>query len=536
MWNALKSDFSEFVSTVKEDTTTALSNLDDGIDSAASNLAEESLTPEQEECQRRILLRETFTAPLEVREDTPEEEAQDLETYLAEFSIDTKTDEIAALLENNEELKTMFESLNSEVEYADFWQRYFYRCDEDRIRDAWDAEEERAALARQQAVSKTIGNVTGFLGGAVKNIKATLNEPDTTPPPTGEYTMTQNQAQKAGIFNTRPPFVMNTAVDESGDDDEEELGWDDDDDEEEDSEDDEDPESSETQDEIEFKDPAVEKLKEELKQALEERDQLHQTVEMQTKEIAELQAANTGAPSPTSSKELEKLKMELFDKEAELAALRSSALDNSISGPSEAANEAMVSSLQSKVKELTDALGLKDSKIEEVSSALASAKVDLELSEQKVTMDRQARERAEGEIAQLQEKLANANSNSDSDKALLEDKVQQLNKKLASAEKASTEKTIKLTKESSEMKDMADALQAKLSTAEASNEQLQQKCAGLEKELAAALQRHKDECSDGGATGKSVDTATSAVKVEAPPTVTKLEEVDDDGDGWDDDW
>jgi predicted nucleic acid-binding Zn-ribbon protein len=124
---------------------------------------------------------------------------------------------------------------------------------------------------------------------------------------------------------------MNTAVDEDDDEEEEEeLGWDDD---EEDLEDDEDEgyDEGDSEEVVEFsggKDEELEKLMQQLTQATEERDQLHNTVEMQAKEIARLKSGDTsGAVETKEQKALEKLKMELFEKNAELAALKASLED-----------------------------------------------------------------------------------------------------------------------------------------------------------------------------------------------------------------
>ena len=44
----------------------------------------------------------------------------------------------------------------------------------------------------------------------------------------------------------------------------------------------------------------IEKLTEQLSQAMEERDQLHNTVEMQAQEISRLQSGDTSGPSPNT--------------------------------------------------------------------------------------------------------------------------------------------------------------------------------------------------------------------------------------------
>lgn len=540
MWNAIKSDLSEFVTTVKEDTSSALSNLDNGLDAAAENLAQETLLPEEEERERRIQLKETFTAPLQVYDDTPEDEAAALETFLKEFSIEDKTDEISALLEENKELEAVFQSLSSEVEYTDFWQRYFYRCNAERIREAWDEEEAKAAKARKEAVSKTIGSVTGFLGGTVKTLTGAVGESDEPEDAKKEagFTMTENQAKKAAasLFGGRPPFVMNTAVDESGEDEEEELGWGEDDDDLESDE--EDQEKADDTQEIEFKDPAMEQLREELKQALEERDQLHETVAMQTKEIVELKVA---VGTPTSASAVEKLKMELFDKEAELAAIRSN-MDDSERGSTPSENDAVSAALKAEVGELKNVCAKKDEEIVKSAATFKKAEAELidlknELSQERANLDS-----ARSDAEKLEARLATLQDSEGASEARLQEQVQKLetdlasskqenarlSTKLESTEKKASEQVADLTQQVESSKAAVKSLEDQLLNSQKTVDDLRTKCSVLESDLATAQQRQKDESSD--ATGKSVDTAGSAVKVEA---AVKL---DDDGEGWDDDW
>jgi len=165
----------------------------------------------------------------------------------------------------------------------------------------------------------------------------------------------------------RPPFVMNTAVSDTddedyeddngngrsgesddGDESEEELGWDDDDDdydvEDDDAADNKDDTDNgngnddEGETTVEFKDAEKETLLDELEQARAERDSLQKTVEMQTEELQSIMAASATATAPTPvvvDGELlggttadsdpgttQRLQMQLFEKDSELAALR----------------------------------------------------------------------------------------------------------------------------------------------------------------------------------------------------------------------
>eukprot|EP00522_Entomoneis_paludosa_P018384 CAMPEP_0172452988 /NCGR_PEP_ID=MMETSP1065-20121228/10488_1 /TAXON_ID=265537 /ORGANISM="Amphiprora paludosa, Strain CCMP125" /LENGTH=449 /DNA_ID=CAMNT_0013205141 /DNA_START=120 /DNA_END=1469 /DNA_ORIENTATION=+ len=335
MWNALTSDLNEFVSTVAGDTSETLNRMDESFPDGGKK---EQISPAAEERLRRMDMHETFDSPL-VSEEDPEDYKKDVEAFLSDFSIDAQTDEIAKLLEENPDtLKLAFEALvPTKVKYEDFWQRYFYRCDEERIAAEIEEEEREEAAAREQAF-KSLSSVGNLLGGAVKAVSASLTEDSSKANKDSSFQL--NQASNPGIFGPggRPPFVMNTAVSED-EEEEEELGWDDD------EEDDEAEEDQE--DQIEFNDAVTDKLKEELKLAIEERDQLHETVKMQQNEIASLKT--NGAEST----EIEQLKTSLFEKESEIAALRASALDTSgevaVEGDAVASFKAELKALQAQL-------------------------------------------------------------------------------------------------------------------------------------------------------------------------------------------
>jgi len=151
----------------------------------------------------------------------------------------------------------------------------------------------------------------------------------------------------------RPPFVMNTAISDDEDeedeargkeeaddeDSEEELGWDDEDEDDDyDGLDDDNgdaggamafKEGDDRSETVDFKDAEKEGLLEELEQARAERDALQKTVQMQSDELKKAAASGSdvgvaAAPASGSGEsETEALKLQLFEKDAELAALRS---------------------------------------------------------------------------------------------------------------------------------------------------------------------------------------------------------------------
>ena len=183
-----------------------------------------------EEIDRLVREEETFTEPLDAQDE-------EVISFLSDFNVENKTDDISKLLEEYPEtLQVQFESLvPTQISYKEFWERFYFRCDEERIQRQWEEEQEAARKAREEAIANTVRGVKNLFGGAVKAVSSTLQAADdgvdavttspfeSTPPPSGTG---------GGLFGAagRPPFVMNTAVDEDDDESEEEIGWDDDED------------------------------------------------------------------------------------------------------------------------------------------------------------------------------------------------------------------------------------------------------------------------------------------------------------------
>jgi len=205
----------------------------------------------------------------------------------------------------------------------------------------------------------------------------------------------------------RPPFVMNTAVSDDDDDDdddddegaaedddddsESELGWDDDDDEDFDGLDEDEEENTDQiafedgddrSETVDFKDAEKEGLLEELEQARAERDALQKTVEMQTEELKKAAEAGPSSPSmigasnASESDVVQSLKMQLFEKDAELAALRSSLDDRDDDAENE--NDDQKAELESETLRLKQALGAKDRDFETLKNATQAQTLVLE--------------------------------------------------------------------------------------------------------------------------------------------------------------
>ena len=97
----------------------------------------------------------------------------DVKSFIESFDITTRTGEIADILElNHDTVAFHFEKLVPvTVSYAEFWRRYFYRCDLDRIQDEFDNEEERIQQKRQELIDKGMKSVKNLFGGALQAFK-----------------------------------------------------------------------------------------------------------------------------------------------------------------------------------------------------------------------------------------------------------------------------------------------------------------------------------------------------------------------------
>jgi len=549
MWSALRADLKEFVTTVTTDTSSALNLMDD-------NFPDVSLSSEEQEAIRRMKLEETYTSPLQNAEEEDEEEEtkKAVEEYLANFQIDEKTQDISGELEKYpDSLQPMFERLvPTTVSYNDFWQRYFYRCDVERIQDEWAAAEERERHERAQAVTHSLQGVRTFLGGAVQVVSKTLSEVDKEQD--GEDAEKQVGVSpflgstaaanaKGGFFNSvgRPPFVLNTAVDEEDDDDnearteddEEELGWDDEEDE---GGDEDDGNDDEEEEHIEFKDVATEKLQEQLKTALEERDMLHQTVEMQTKEIAALKSAGLTGDAPEDIKQLQ---MQLFEKESELAAMKAAHLD--ISRDQSLSDAAAVTTLEQEKTELQETLAAKESELNEIETLLANMMEQLKQMTATSEADKTSLKQALDKNAELEAKIGSQNEDVSANNAellaeisTLKDENESLQQKLSGAEEQLAASNVQIASLAIEV----DDLKAKLSESQKQIELLTSELAttksALEEQQARAATLEEATAGESHASPDTISTGVRIDHDEEPPM--KKVNGDDEEEDWGDDW
>jgi uncharacterized phage infection (PIP) family protein YhgE len=309
-----------------------------------------------------------------------------------------------------------------------------------------------------------------------------------------------------GIFGAagRPPFVMNTAVDEDDVEEEEELGWDDDDEEEEVAEQPRDVDASDLdtppreevdEEQIVFKDEALESVTEQLKQAIEERDQLHQTVILQTKEIASLKSS-----SEASAKEINKLSSELKLKE-------SSAV--SAGGPSADSADEETSKSADEIRRLKDLVAAKDMELSNLIAAGKASAEEFSLSAISLTKEN--------------EHLRKTNTESLSLLEAEKDEVSALRSEVAAlkAELGNTKHSL----------DSAVADIVRLTS------ELDEERAKKESPLKESIAKIEEDSRSGTKSHETSDTTSTGVNVEKPTVVSKvLVNDDDDEEGWGDDW
>jgi len=378
-------------------------------------------------------------------------EADAIAAFLEEFDVASKTEEISELLKADVALQTTFSILSDSVTYKDFWTRYYYRiADEDRLPETYSfyyrrhAEELEAAEAADAGETPRMGGLSSFFGGVVNRLTDEGAETGTDIDTSGmaeESFESEDGAVAAarsalGFLSTvaggggRPPFVMNTAVsdddydddelnetveDEESEESEVELGWDDDDDDDDDDLDDDGiafKDGDDRSETVDFKDAEKEGLLEQLDQARAERDALQKTVQMQAEELKKA-AAGTGSVTASSPDDAgndgdaasESLKLQLFEKDAELAALRSKLNDRHVDDDDDDGPEA--ASATEEVRRLNDLLADRD---RELAALKSKAEVETQAQESELVKVRaeakSAGEKAAALATSLQTQLA----------------------------------------------------------------------------------------------------------------------------------
>jgi len=420
MWNAIKSDLSEFVTSVAEETDqvakavikdgdgnqVASNNIDDDDDVVNQSEEEEPIVVDDEAVLRMMIeTKETLSTPLD-------ESNESVQKFLDSFDIDKKTEEISTILEENPEtVKHHFETLvPTELSYEIFWQRYFYRCgsdadaverrrkivltnnkkkdDEPTTRNAFkdrmdEMMEATNKASRAEAIQGGIKQVKNLFGGAINVVSQTLEKADV-----------EAQRERAMNLFGGP---QNTAIDSEDDDaggEEEALGWDDDD---------------SAEDNNEKINRIAANLREQLGTAIDERDSLKETVELQRTELIKLRVTTL---TVEEREEIEKMKIDLAEKNAELEAIK--ATSNSEGGGNaemiEKAKQdaAQITTLRLDIEKLNTQLSIKDAE-------LTTAKERVKAGEEEAVKEKEAASK------RLRSSLEEAEAKTDSMKNQLEE-------------------------------------------------------------------------------------------------------------------
>jgi BSD domain len=554
MWAALKSDLSEFVTGVAEETDQVIGSAtkfsDEGEVLEGGFEATGVVQSPEDEVARLQGHVETYAEALDESDET-------VHAFLDSFKIDEKTQEIAKILEDHPEtIKKHFEALvPTEISYELFWQRYFYRCDEDRIAREWEQEEEANRQARANALAGGLSSVTSLFGGAMAAVSKAVaadsrgSGGEVPVSPFGNQSASTASAKGGGLYlfgsGGRPPFVMNTAVDEDDDigeeEEEEELGWDDDEEEGEEEEEEDPSNAMDVSEEITFSGgnhPDIDRLSEQLVQALSERDALKETIAMQNREIANLKegkAPETGA----SAKDFERLKLSLFEKDAELAALKASLDDTHEDDKDDNSKKDAA-----KIAALERDVGRLNSLVSERDAELAAAKEAAE--ELRNDMVRMRETAASGQEV-LQSSLDMAKAETDSLRQALEsssgssEELEAAKDELTCAQAKIEALTLELQ---TTTKELADSKQYSVNM-EQEVKELEEQLAVLQAKLSAGIpveQAPKDgivdqppaEVAPEEQERASPSSESTGVKVDAAPPVRPSDAEDDWGDDWGD--
>uniref|UniRef100_A0A7S2KA83 BSD domain-containing protein n=1 Tax=Leptocylindrus danicus TaxID=163516 RepID=A0A7S2KA83_9STRA len=161
-----------------------------------------------DEASHRSTLESTYITPLD-------ENVEDELKFIATFNCDEMTEIIAQVLNSKPKVEEMFSQLvPTSVTYEEFWQRYFYRCDVERIEMEWQLMRDLQAKKRQELMDKGRNFISGFVGSALNVVAPVVT--------------VEESSSSATDYNERPTPSLSqhgeSLYDEE--DEEEELGWD----------------------------------------------------------------------------------------------------------------------------------------------------------------------------------------------------------------------------------------------------------------------------------------------------------------------
>lgn len=296
---------------------------------------------------------------------------EDVNIFLENFDILSKDDDISKILElHSDTVGLHFDKLvPAVVTYAQFWQRFYYRCNFHRIQSQWDLEEDEIFIEKKELIGKGVDTMTNLWGEArklgdgalqvLKNVNKKEKQQNGNTILEKYQTEVENQ-QKAveskpsetviegrrcidtgigiGLFrDDRAPFVINCEINvdkkkefiDDKEEEDEDFVWD--------SEDEvksretvislctknsNDPEEEITLDIPLDKSVEISQIYSQLAQVQLERDDLKSKARMQLKEIAQLKLVLASSTNDESKAEMDHLRKSIFVKSAELARLK----------------------------------------------------------------------------------------------------------------------------------------------------------------------------------------------------------------------
>ena len=121
----------------------------------------------------------TYTEPLLQRgQKQDEDDLAEVKTFLSSFyrTIYRRREECHAILRQHPNTVALhFANLvPDQMSYEDFWQRYFFRCDVDRLLDQWDRRGKQLAAARAESVQRGLKGLQTSLKGLQATVATAL--------------------------------------------------------------------------------------------------------------------------------------------------------------------------------------------------------------------------------------------------------------------------------------------------------------------------------------------------------------------------
>jgi len=367
-----------------------------------------------------------------------------------------------------------------------------------------------------------------MVGGAINAVSQSLEKADQRVH--SDRNSNEGESRKGiNLFGNdgRPPFVMNTAVDENEEEEEEELVWDDDDDTDEDNSDSESQENNTPLKKTFSGGSNTEIISEQLETAINERDVLQETVELQRKEIVKLREQMSNQ---------EKVNIALSEKDAELKLLKASMEGKVEDGMLRQIEEdaIKISTLERTNEDITSKLSSKDDKVASLQNQVVMLENDIvKMREEAISKEEQSsieNTEADGKCLSS-EKDADELLAAREEASIAKSKVESLTKELheLKTELTSAKSQYKtLEKESSELKETKRQVEAlKLEVQELASKK--NDADNLQKELQSLQEQMKHTPSH----ANSPNSESTGVKIDARSSSS----TGANDDGWgDEDW